>query len=94
LANEALNGDERAYEVLVGALWPDAYRIAWSILGEPSAAEDAAQSACIAICAKLHDLSNVGAFAGWSYRIIVSHARDHARPSNCAWLWSYIISSV
>lgn len=79
LANAALNGDEQAYEVLVRALWPNAYRIAWSILGEPCAAEDAAQSACIAICAKLHHLSDVGAFAGWSHRIIVSHARDHAR---------------
>jgi RNA polymerase sigma factor (sigma-70 family) len=79
LANAALNGDHRAYDALVRALWPNAYRIAWSILGEPSAAEDAAQEACIAICAKLHDLSDVRAFAGWSHRIIVSRARDHAR---------------
>lgn len=71
--------DQQAYEALVRALRPNAYRIAWSVLGEPSAAEDAAQSACIAICAKLRDLSDVRAFAGWSHRIIVSHARDHAR---------------
>ncbi len=79
LANAASNGHQQAYEVLVRALWPNAYRIAWSILGEPCAAEDAAQSACAAICAKLADLSDVRAFGGWSYRIIVSHARDHAR---------------
>lgn len=79
LANAALTADQQAYEVLVRTLWPNAYRIAWSILGDPSAAEDAAQSACIAICAKLHHLSDVRAFAGWSHRIIVSHARDHAR---------------
>lgn len=79
LANAALRGDKQAYEALVAAMWPTAYRIAWSILGEPSAAEDAAQSACIAICSKLHDLADVRAFAGWSHRIIVSQARDLAR---------------
>lgn len=40
LANAALRGDEQAYDALVGALWPNAYRIAWSILGEPSAAAE------------------------------------------------------
>ena len=79
LARAASGGDERDYEALVRALWPNAYRIAWSILGERGAAEDAAQAACAAICAKLHDLSDVRAFPGWAYRIIVSHARDHAR---------------
>ena len=79
LASAASSGHQQAYEALVRAVWPNAYRIAWSILGEPCAAEDAAQSACAAICSKLHDLSDVRAFAGWSYRIIVSHARDHAR---------------
>lgn len=79
LAKAASTGDERDYEALVRALWPNAYRIAWSILGERGAAEDAAQAACAAICTKLRDLSDVRAFPGWAYRIIVSHARDHAR---------------
>jgi RNA polymerase sigma-70 factor (ECF subfamily) len=79
LARAASSGDERDYAALVRALWPNAYRIAWSILGERGAAEDAAQAACAAICAKLQTLSDVRAFPGWAYRIIVSHARDHAR---------------
>ncbi len=79
LASAALAGDEGAYETLVHSIWPNAYRTAWSILVESSAAEDVAQTACIAICAKLPDLADVRAFAGWSHRIIVSHARDHAR---------------
>jgi RNA polymerase sigma factor (sigma-70 family) len=79
LARAASGGDERDYETLVRALWPNAYRIAWSVLGERGAAEDAAQAACAAICVKLHDLADVRAFPGWAYRIIVSHARDHAR---------------
>lgn len=79
LASAASDGGERAYEALIQVVWPNAYRIAWSILGERGAAEDAAQAACAAICAKLPTLSESGAFVGWAYRIIVSHARDHAR---------------
>jgi RNA polymerase sigma factor (sigma-70 family) len=79
LARAASSGAEGAHETLVRALWPDAYRIAWSILGEPGAAEDAAQAACAAICAKLPTLSDTGAFVAWAYRIVVSHARDAAR---------------
>jgi RNA polymerase sigma factor (sigma-70 family) len=79
LARAASNGAEGAHEALVRALWPDAYRIAWSILGERGAAEDAAQAACAAICAKLPTLSDSGAFVAWAYRIVVSHARDFAR---------------
>jgi RNA polymerase sigma factor (sigma-70 family) len=79
LARAASNGDEAGHEALVRVLWPDAYRIAWSILGERGAAEDAAQAACAAICAKLVTLADTRAFVAWAYRIIVSHARDHAR---------------
>ncbi|MFN2460667.1 MAG: RNA polymerase sigma factor [Candidatus Velthaea sp.] len=79
LATAASKGDEGGYESLVRTLWPNAYRVAWSILGERGAAEDAAQAACAAICAKLHTLSDVRAFPAWAYRIILSHARDHRR---------------
>lgn len=79
LASAASEGGEGGHEALVRVLWPNAYRIAWSILGEREAAEDAAQAACAAICTKLATLSDTRAFVGWAYRIIVSHARDLAR---------------
>lgn len=79
LARAASSGSEADYAALVKALWPNAYRIAWSILNERTAAEDAAQAACAAICAKLPRLSDARAFPGWAYRIIVSQARDQAR---------------
>ena len=79
LASAASKGEADEHEALVRVLWPNAFRIAWSILGERGAAEDAAQAACAAICAKLSTLSDTGAFVGWAYRIIVSHARDQAR---------------
>ncbi len=79
LASNAVQGGDGEYEALVRALWPNAFRIAWSILGERGAAEDAAQSACASICAELPNLANVAAFPAWAYRIIVSRARDRAR---------------
>ena len=82
LAWAAANGAEGGHEALIRVLWPNAYRIAWSILNERGAAEDAAQGACAAICAKLPTLSNPAAFVPWAYRIIVSYARDHARSRN------------
>ncbi len=82
LARAASDGDAAGLEALVRALWPNAYRIAWSILGEHTAAEDAAQAACATICAKLSSLADTGAFVGWAYRIIVSRARDQARARN------------
>ena len=79
LARAAADGDAGGFEALVRVFWPNAYRIAWSILGERGAAEDAAQAACAAICAKLTTLSDTQAFAAWAYRIVVSQARDHVR---------------
>jgi RNA polymerase sigma factor (sigma-70 family) len=79
MATAASNGDEGAQDALVRLLWPNAYRIAWSILGERGAAEDAAQAACAAICAKLPALADSRAFVAWAYRIVVSHARDLSR---------------
>jgi RNA polymerase sigma-70 factor (ECF subfamily) len=79
LAAAASDGREASFENLVRALWPNAYRISWSILGDPRDAEDAAQAACAAVCSKLTTLADNRAFVGWAYRIIVSHARDHAR---------------
>lgn len=79
LARIAASGEADALDALARTFWPHAYRIAWSILGERGAAEDAAQTACAAMCAKISTLSDPDRFVAWSYRIVVSHARDHGR---------------
>ncbi len=79
LARAAALGGAPARETLARALWPNAYRIAWSILGDTQAAEEAAQDACIAVCAALADLRQIDAFPAWAYRTVVSRARDRAR---------------
>lgn len=75
----ARNQGGSALEPLIALVWPEAYRLALSILRDRSLAEDAAQEACAAIAASLHSLKNLDAFPAWSYRIVVSHALGAAR---------------
>ncbi len=57
-------------ERLIAAVWPEAYRIAFSILRDGGLAEDAAQDACAAMARSLPRLKNANAFYAWSYKII------------------------
>lgn len=66
-------------ERLIERVWPQAYRLAWGILRDRGLAEDAAQEACAAIAASLSGLHDAGAFASWSYRVIVNRALAAAR---------------
>ncbi len=61
-------------ERLIIAVWPEAYRIAFSILRDGGLAEDAAQEACATMARQLHTLKNTGLFSAWSYKIVVNHA--------------------
>lgn len=71
---------ERAgLERLIAAVWPEAYRIAFSILRDAGLAEDAAQEACASMARSLPSLKDDGVFAAWSYKIIVHCAFTIAR---------------
>lgn len=59
---------------LIALVWPEAYRIAYSILQDAGLAEDAAQEACAALAGALPRLKTDAAFYAWSYRIIVRQA--------------------
>jgi RNA polymerase sigma-70 factor (ECF subfamily) len=61
-------------ERLIECIWPEAYRIAFSILRDRGLAEDAAQDACAAMARSLDKLKDSSVFAAWSYKIIVNHA--------------------
>lgn len=61
-------------EQLICAVWPEAYRIAFSILRDRGLAEDAAQEACAAIARSLPSLKKTDGFSPWSYKIVVNHA--------------------
>jgi RNA polymerase sigma factor (sigma-70 family) len=67
-------GDGPALEALLVVCWPHAYRIALSILRQPTLAEDAAQEACARIARTIAGLRSPAAFGVWFYRLAVREA--------------------
>ncbi len=72
-------GDGEARDRVLRAFWPRAYRLAYAVLNQRAAAEDAAQEALIRVDARLDALRDADAFAVWSARIAVNAARDAVR---------------
>ncbi len=64
---------------LLEEAWPQAYRIAWTILRNAGDAEDAAQDACARALRAGDSLRDARAFRPWFYRIVVNEARMHLR---------------
>jgi RNA polymerase sigma-70 factor, ECF subfamily len=81
LVAHACSGDAAAASELMRDVWPDAYRIAWSILNDRSAAEDAAQEACARAWCKLQNLRRPERFAVWFYRIVVNESKRIAQTA-------------
>ncbi|MBV9719633.1 MAG: sigma-70 family RNA polymerase sigma factor [Candidatus Eremiobacteraeota bacterium] len=76
---ERARSEDAALEALVAAMWPQAFRLAASILRDRGLAEDVAQDACAAIVRSLPALKNPGAFPAWFYKIVVRHALSEGR---------------
>ena len=87
LVEAARTGGRDEIEPLLRTVWPDAYRLARSILGEDQPAEDAAQEACIIVYRTIASLRSSAAFRTWFYRIVVREAaalkrrRSRAEPA-------------
>jgi RNA polymerase sigma-70 factor (ECF subfamily) len=79
LVEAAKDGSPAQMERLLKVAWPDAYRLARSIIGESQGAEDVAQEACIILCRTLTSLRNAAAFRVWFYRIVVREAAEYKR---------------
>lgn len=79
IVEQARDRGGTALEPLIALVWPEAYRLALSILRDRGLAEDAAQEACAAIVGSLRSLKSLDAFPAWSYRIVVSRALGAAR---------------
>jgi RNA polymerase sigma factor (sigma-70 family) len=75
LAAAAAAGDAAATSELLERVWPDAFRVAWSILGERGAAEDVAQEACARLLTSIERLRNPERFSAWFYRIVVNESK-------------------
>lgn len=71
LVSAALTGDEAATEQLIAAVWPGCFRLAATIIGDWSLAQDATQEACVIVHRKIRSLRAIEAFDAWLYRIIM-----------------------
>jgi RNA polymerase sigma-70 factor (ECF subfamily) len=75
----ALQGDEAAFEALVGPLVEPAIRLAYSMLGNRWEAEDAAQEAVTRAWRKLHQLRPGMPVRPWFLAIVVNQCRNVRR---------------
>ncbi len=80
LIRSAQVGDQNAFSELVLTYQDRVYNLAFSILGCPEAAEDAAQDAFMAAYRKISTF-RTGAFMAWMYRITVNTCYDELRRS-------------
>jgi RNA polymerase sigma-70 factor (ECF subfamily) len=79
LAARAAAGDTLATEQLLAAVWPDAYRLAWTMLADQSAAQDVAQEACARLLRSITTLRSPQTFRTWFYRIVVNESNRRLR---------------
>ena len=74
IVSAALVGDEIAAEQLVSVIWPGCFRLAATVIGDRTLAQDAAQEACVIVLRKIRTLRSAGAFDTWLYRIVMREA--------------------
>ncbi len=79
LVTRARSGDTTAFERLVRRYSGPVYRIALRVLGDPEAAQDAAQETFVTAWRRLHDVRAEQAFAAWLYRVATTRALQTAR---------------
>jgi RNA polymerase sigma-70 factor, ECF subfamily len=79
LVSEAAAGNATAVDELLRAVWPHAYRIAWSVLRERTSAEDTAQEACAQVLGAIGSLRRHERFVAWFYKIVVNRAQQRLR---------------
>jgi RNA polymerase sigma factor (sigma-70 family) len=77
----AQSGDAVALAELLRSVWPDAYRIARTIVPDHATAEDVAQDACAQVLDALGSLRDPERFAPWFLRIAVNAASGRRRKS-------------
>ena len=78
LIQDALEGDLHAFNTLVLHYQDMAYNVAYRIMGEPGAADDAAQEGFISAYQKLHQYRG-GSFKAWLLRIVTNNCYDELR---------------
>jgi RNA polymerase sigma-70 factor (ECF subfamily) len=75
----AIAGDRGAFAALVSEVGGHLFAVAWRVLRDADAAEDAVQAALIAAWDDLPTLRDPGRFEAWAYRLTVRAAVREAR---------------
>jgi len=70
VVSSAIAGGESAVEQLLAAIWPACFRLAASLVGDCTLAQDVAQEACVIVHRKIRKLKRASAFDAWMYRIV------------------------
>jgi RNA polymerase sigma-70 factor (ECF subfamily) len=79
LVRDAARGSEEALAELFRATWPGAYRAAFLIVHDHTAAEDIAQEAIVAAMRNLERFDRRRPLRPWLHRIVVNRAIDWTR---------------
>ena len=58
---------------------PGAFRLAYLLTGDASAAKEIVQDAFVKICGRFHDLKDPASFGGYLYRTVTNLSRSHGR---------------
>jgi RNA polymerase sigma-70 factor (ECF subfamily) len=82
LVERARDGDRHAFDRLVAARLPQAYRLAKAITGHAGDAEDVTQEAFLQAWRNLPRLREATRFDAWFGKILVNEARMHLRRRN------------
>jgi RNA polymerase sigma factor (sigma-70 family) len=75
----AANGDEGAFDVLVGPLIEPGYKLAAVMLRDSEEARDVVQEACLIAWRKLKHLRTEGGLRPWFLAIVANQCRTHRR---------------
>jgi RNA polymerase sigma-70 factor (ECF subfamily) len=79
LVARVLEGESRAFRLLVDRYYPACARYAWRMLGHKEDAEDALQNSFVRAYRALGNYDERHAFRAWLYRILVNECRTLAR---------------
>jgi RNA polymerase sigma-70 factor, ECF subfamily len=79
LLHDAIAGDERAFDALIGPLVEPGYRLAVSMLENREEAEDAVQEATIKAWRNLHQLKDAELARSWFFTIVANQCRSVRR---------------
>jgi RNA polymerase sigma-70 factor, ECF subfamily len=74
LISAAIRGERVDVDSLIAAIWPKCFRLAATVIGDRTLAQDAAQEACVIVNRKVRNLRSLGAFDVWLYRIVIREA--------------------